>query len=137
MSRLIQVRGAVRLEPFERMGGQAFSVTRAHVVASLGSPQRESQNAVGLYELDYGSIVYRFQLSGRLEEITAEAAVLHVDNVSVPFTNLETFVCSHDSAAFRRAGFVVSPRFGLAFDPGEPSWVTALARHCLPQWEAL
>ena len=26
---------------------------------------------------------------------------------------------------------------GLAFDPGEPSWVTALARHCLPQWEAL
>ena len=40
-------------------------------------------------------------------------------------------------AAVGRAGFVVSPRFGLAFDPGEPSWVTALARHCLPQWEAL
>ena len=119
------------------MGGQAFSGTRAHLVARLGSPQREFQNDVGLYELDYGSIVYRFQLSGRLEEITAEAAVLHVDNVSVPFTNLETFVCSHDTAAIRRAGFVVSPRFGLAFDPGEPSWVTALARHCLPQWEAL
>jgi len=127
----------MRLEPFERVDGRAFSVTRADLVASQGSPQRESQNAVGLYELDYGNVVYRFQLSGRLEEVTAEAPVLHVDNVSVPFTNLETFVCSHDSAAFRRAGFVVSPRFGVAFDPREPSWVTALAHHCLPQWEVL
>ena len=127
----------MRLEPFKRVDGRAFSVTRANLVASLGPPQRESQNGVALYELDYGTVVYRFQLSGRLEEVTAEAPVLHVDNVSVPFTSLETFVRSHDSAAFQRARFVVSPRFGLAFDPGEPSWVTALARHCLPQWEAL
>jgi len=127
----------MRLEPFQRVHGRAFSVTRADVVASLGPPHRQSQNGVGLYELDYGTVVYRFQLSGRLEEVTADAPVLHVDNVSVPFTGLATFVCSHDAAAFRRAGFVVSPRFGLAFDPREPSWVTALARHCLPQWEAL
>ena len=127
----------MRLEPFESVDGRAFSVTRADLVASLGSPQRESQNGVGLYELDYGTVVYRFQLSGRLEEVTVEAPVLHVDNVSVPFTSLETFVCSQDGASFRRAGFVVSPRFGLAFDPREPSWVTALARHCLAQWEAL
>jgi hypothetical protein len=127
----------MRLEPFERVDGQAFSATRTDVVASRGPPQRQSQNGVGLYELDYGTVVYRFQLSGRLEEITAAAPVLHVDNVSVPFTSLETFVCSQDPATFRRAGFVVSPRFGLAFDPREPSWVTALARHCLPQWEAL
>ena len=127
----------MRLNPFEQVDGRAFSVTRADLVASLGPPQRESQNGVGLHELDYGTVVYRFQLSGRLEEVTAEAPVLHLDNVSVPFTSLETFVRSHDSEAFQRGGFVVSPRFGLAFDPGEPSWVTALARHCLPQWEAL
>jgi len=46
------------------MGGQAFSGTRAHLVARLGSPQRESQNAVGLYELDYGTIVIRGTGSG-------------------------------------------------------------------------
>ena len=38
---------------------------------------------------------------------------------------------------FRRAGFVVSPAFGLAFDPTEPPWVTALAAHCLAEWRAL
>ena len=127
----------MRVEPFERVDGRPFSVTRADLVASLGPPQREFQNGVGLYELDYGTVVYRFQLCGRLEEVTAEAPVLHLDNVSVPFTGLETFVCSHDAAAFRRAGFVVSPRFGLAFDSSEPALVTALARHCLRQWEAL
>lgn len=36
-----------------------------------------------------------------------------------------------------RARFVVSPLYGIAFDPFEPAWVTALARHCIPQWEAL
>jgi hypothetical protein len=125
----------MRVESFERVDGRCFSTTRAEVVASLGPPPRESQNGVGLYELDYGTVVYRFQLSGRLEEVTAQAPVLHVDNVSVPFASLETFVCSHDAAAFRRAGFVVSPRFGLAFDPSEPFWVTALARHCLVRWK--
>jgi hypothetical protein len=127
----------MRLEPFERVDGGSFSTTRAEVVASLGPPPRESQNDVGLYELDYGTVVYRFQLSGRLEEVTVDAPVLHVHNVSVPFASLKTFVCSHDEAAFRRSGFVVSPRLGLAFDPSEPSWVTALARHCLVRWEEL
>jgi hypothetical protein len=55
----------------------------------------------------------------------------------VPFASLEAFVCEHDPLSFRRAGFVVSPRFGLAFDPSEPAWVTALARHCLAEWRAL
>ena len=43
----------------------------------------------------------------------------------------------NDSAAFERAGFLVSPRYGIAFVPDEPGWLTALARHCLPQWEAM
>ena len=29
------------------------------------------------------------------------------------------------------------PRFGLAFVPADPDWVTALARHCIPTWRAL
>jgi hypothetical protein len=110
----------MHLEPFERVDGRCFSATRAEVGASLGPPPRESQNGLGLYELDYGTVVFRFQLSGWLEEVTFDAAVLHVDNVSVPFASLETFVCSHDVAAFRRAGFIVSPRLGLAFDPANP-----------------
>ena len=48
----------MRLEPYEQVDGRAFSLTRADVVASLGPPHRESQNGVGLYELDYGTVVY-------------------------------------------------------------------------------
>ena len=44
---------------------------------------------------------------------------------------------AHDGEAFERAGFVVSPRWGLAFAPDCPDWVTALASHCIPTWRAL
>jgi hypothetical protein len=33
-----------------------------------------------------------------------------------------------DSAAFERAGFVVSPKFGLAFAPESPTWVDGLGQ---------
>ena len=95
------------------------------------------RNGVGLDEMDYGDVVYRFQASGRLEEITLQAQVVAIGNVVVPFDALAAFVRGQDGEAFERAGFLVSPRFGLAFDPTEPFWVTALARHCIPEWEAL
>ena len=87
--------------------------------------------------MDYGDVVYRFQDSGRLEEITQEAEVVTLGKVAVPFASLAGFIRAQDPDAFERAGFLVSPGFGLAFDPGEPFWVTALARHCIPEWEAL
>jgi hypothetical protein len=127
----------MRLEPFESVDGCAFAVSQADVVRTRGVPARAARNGVGLDELDYGSVVYRFQDNGRLEEVTAQAPVLDLGTVAVPFATLEAFIVDQDPTAFRRAGFVVSPRFGLAFDPSEPCWVTALARHCLPQWEAL
>jgi hypothetical protein len=52
----------------------------------------------------------------------------------LPFASLEAFIQEQDPLAFRRAGFLVSPAYGLAFDPTEPCWVTALAKHCLAQW---
>jgi hypothetical protein len=58
-------------------------------------------------------------------------------NVAVPFESLAAFIRHQDAEAFERAGFLVSPAFGLAFDPTEPFWVTALARHCIPEWRAL
>lgn len=127
----------MHLSPFVSVDGHAFSLSREEVLRLLGKPSSEARNEVGLNELDYGRIVFRFQDSGRLEEITLEAPVLDLGAVAVPFGSLEAFIDAQDPAAFRRAGFVVSPQFGLAFDPREPCWVTALARHCLPQWEAL
>src|SRR5690349_12585796 len=98
----------MRLEPFESVDGCAFTALRADVVATRGAPAREARNGVGLEELDYGSVVYRFQDNGRLEEITAQAPVLDLGAVAVPFASLEAFVADQDPAAFRRAGFLVS-----------------------------
>jgi hypothetical protein len=127
----------MRLLPFESVDGVPFSTTPEQLRARHGRPGREGRNAVDLDELDYGRVVYRFQASGRLEEVTMQAPVLHLRAVAVPFAALAAFVRAEDPAAFGRAGFVVSPRFGIAFDPADPAWVTALAAHCLPQWRAL
>ena len=127
----------MKLVPFVSVGPTLFSATRDDVVRARGVPRSEVRNDVGLTALDYGDAVFRFQDSGRLEEVTLPTPVLHLGVVAVPFARLEAFVETQDAGAFRRAGFLVSPRFGVAFDPLEPFWVTALARHCLGEWVAL
>lgn len=127
----------MHLIPYENVNGMPFTATRADVLRVHGQACSEVRNNVGLTALDYGQMVYRFQDSGRLEEVTARAPVLHLGNVAVAFANLAAFVRANDVEAFERAGFLVSPRYGIAFVPQEPCWVTALARHCLAQWEAL
>ena len=125
------------LQPFVAFGGMPFDLSVDGLLALLGPPDRCSRNAAGLNAYDYGHSVLRFQDSGRLEEITKRASLLQLGTVVVPFSALPGFVRSQDDEAFERAGFLVSPSFGLAFVPDEPDWVTALARHCLPTWRAL
>ena len=127
----------MHLQPYESVNGVPFTATRDDVIRAHGQPRSESRNAVGLTALDYGDVVCRFQDSGRLEEVTARAEVLHLGTVAVPFRDLAAFVQSSDSTAFDRAGFLVSPLYGIAFVPDEPCWVTALARHCVGEWEAI
>lgn len=127
----------MRLDPHESVDGLAWTTTPEQLQMLLGPPLRRARNGVELNEWDYGEVVYRFQDGGRLEEVTRQAPVLHLGALAVPFGQLAAFVAAHDGQHFRRGGFIVSPRWGLAFDPAEPAWVTALARHCLPQWLAL
>ena len=127
----------MKLQPFEQVDTVSFAASTDDVLREYGQPWRAARNGVGLNELDYGDVVYRFQDSGRLEEITSRAEVVSIGNVVVPFEMLAAFLRGQDPDAFERAGFLVSPAYGLAFDPSEPFWVTALARHSLPQWRAL
>lgn len=127
----------MHLEPFTRVDGIPFTAARADIIRAHGQPLCESRNDVGLSALDYGAVVYRFQDSGRLEEVTARTEVLHLGSLAVPFRDLAAFVSAHDAGVFKRAGYLVSPRYGIAFVPSEPCWVTALAWHCLGAWEAL
>jgi hypothetical protein len=127
----------MKLEPFVRVDDTLFSVSSEDIVRVRGKPWRALRNGLGLNEMDYGDVVYRFQDCGRLEEITLQAEVVTIGNVVVRFETLAAFVRTHDAEAFERCGFLVSPGFGLAFDPSEPFWVTSLARHCLGEWKAL
>jgi len=127
----------LKLQPYVKVDDIPFTVSSDDIVRSRGKPWRSLRNGVGLNELDYGHVVYRFQDGGRLEEVTVEAEIVALGNVVVPFDTLAAFIRRHDPEAFERAGFLVSPQFGLAFDPAEPFWVTALARHSIPEWKAL
>jgi len=126
-----------RLAPYEAFGDVPFAFGVEDLVARFGPPNRHARNEVALNEYDYGHSVFRFQDSGRLEEITRRAPVLQIGSIAIPFAALEAFVREQDADSFERAGFVVSPLYGLAFVPAEPDWVTALARHCIPTWRAL
>jgi hypothetical protein len=125
------------LQPYVQVDGTPFSVSSADIERERGKPWRAGRNGVGLNELDYGEVIYRFQDCGRLEEITLQARVVKLGNIAVPFEALAGFIRGQDPEAFDRAGFLVSPAFGVAFDPAEPFWVTALARHCIAEWEKL
>ena len=127
----------MKLDPFVQVDDTLFSVSRNELVRRKGPPLRRSVNDVALEVFDYGGVVYRFQVSGRLEEVTTRAPVVHIGEIAIPFRALAGFVKEQDPEVFARVGFLVSPRFGLAFVPADPDWVTALARHCLPTWHAL
>lgn len=125
------------LTPFKAFDGIPFTLGIEDLIADLGLPDRCARNAVALNEYDYGHSVFRFQDNGRLEEITKRTPALQIGAVVVPFTALAGFIRHQDDGAFERAGFLVSPAFGIAFVPQEPDWVTALARHCIPTWRRL
>ena len=127
----------MHLQPYDCVDGTLFSITREDLLRQRGQPRSQARNEVGLTALDYGDVVFRFQDCGRLEEVTVWAEVLHLDEVAVPFGALAGFVRGHDALLFGRAGFLVSPAFGIAFVPAEPCWVTALARHAVAQWERI
>jgi hypothetical protein len=127
----------MNLVPFRSVDSTPFTTSREQLLRTRGRPLREQRNDVGLNEMDYHSVVFRFQDNGRLEEITLQAPVLTLGSVAVPFQALAGFVREQDPEAFERAGFLVSPRLGIAFDPSEPHWVTALAAHCIAEWRKL
>ena len=127
----------MKIQPYVAVDDLAFSMGSGELLARKGTPLHSSRNSVGLTEMDYGDSVFRFQDCGRLEEVTKRARLIQLPDAAVPFQFLEGFVRSQDPASFERAGFVVSPRFGLAFAPASPDWVTALAQHCIETWRSL
>jgi len=74
----------VKLHPFLSVDDTPFSATWEEVQHARGKPIRTCRNAVGLNELDYDDVVFRFQDNGRLEEVTRRASTVTFGTVVVP-----------------------------------------------------
>ena len=127
----------MRIVPFESVGEIKFSASREDVIAALGQPDQEVSNKIGLLELKYQNIIVRLDKSGSIEEITAHAPALNLGKNCILFAELAAYIHQHDHSVFKSVGFLVSPNFGLAFDPDYPSWVTAIIKHSVNLWRAV
>jgi len=125
----------MKLEPYVLVDTTPFSASRNRSWRK-GPALKELRNGVGLNELDYGAVVYRFQTvegwkkcpcelrSSTSEPLTCRSQVLRPSfwqRMSQPL-----------NAQVHRQSEV-----GLAFDPNCPTWVTALAAHCIDTWRAI
>jgi hypothetical protein len=127
----------VKLTPYVQVDDVPFTATPGELLSRKGKPALTGRNGVGLEEMGYGDSVFRFKESGRLEEVTQQTSVIQLPHAAVPLKFLGRFMREQDPASFERGGFIVSPKFGFAFAPESPGWVTALAEHCIETWRAL
>jgi hypothetical protein len=115
----------------------SFGIGRDDLISLLGVPEGERKPRLWAIELRYPTGIYRFDSDGRLKEISVDVSELEIDGESVLFENLRAFLEQRDNETFERVGFLVSPRFGLAFDQFFPSWVTAFPHEELQLWQSI
>jgi hypothetical protein len=127
----------MRIEPFSMLDDVSLSANRDELSQLLGAPVSNNVNRLGLDEFDYGGQVFRFEPSGFLSEVTIKAERVEFGQISVPFTALADFISSNDPDSFEKYGFIVSPAYGVAFDPEHRPWVTVLTRGGLDEWKKL
>jgi hypothetical protein len=125
----------MKIELYKKVGEVSLEVREDELLRDLGEPNSKSTNRIGLIEFDFGSRVFRFDPSGTLEEVTIESEVVELESASITFKYLAARLKSEDSEVFERYGFIVSPKFGLAFDPKYSPWVTVLTKKGLEAWQ--
>jgi hypothetical protein len=127
----------MKIRPFEAVGKVEFGMNRDAIINAFGAAVRESLSRRGETELHYANACCRFDSSSKLVEVTTNAPVVEFGSVAVPFNALASYVKQQDAAASEKVGFIVSPEFGVAFDPNFSSWVTAFSRERLQLWQAI
>lgn len=125
----------MKIEPYKKAGELSLELRESELLNLLGDPNRKSTNSIGLVEFDFGSNVFRFDPSGVLNEVTVESEVIELESVSIPFKYLAAHLKSEDAEVIEKYGFIVSPQFGLAFDPEHSPWVTVLTKKGLAAWQ--
>ncbi|MGM0768353.1 MAG: hypothetical protein ACQEV6_10020 [Pseudomonadota bacterium] len=127
----------MRIQPYSKLGHVSLGISRDELELMLGVPFAKRTNRVGLEELDYGDSVYRFESSGLLSEVTIEAVHVEFGKIGVPFANLAEFIASNDPDSVEKHGFILSPGYGVVFDPEDRPWVTVLTERGFEAWAKL
>lgn len=126
----------MKIDPYTSAAGLPFGSSPDAIANFLGQPAQQTTNNIDLLEWDYGDSVVRFNAAQQVVEITLAADFVEIDNIAIPFRNLLDFIEVNDPGMFHRVGFVVSPAYGLAFDPEQAPWITAFAHGELQQWQS-
>jgi hypothetical protein len=136
----------MRIVPYSTAHGVPFGASEESVVSILGSEFQKKLSREGLIELVYEA--YTFRLS-RDEQVLVEATLdseyfeiegcrLHSTKKNeISFVEMGYAVAKLDNVSFEAHGFIVSPKFGVAFDPHFPSWLTVFAKGELNAWRNL
>lgn len=77
--------GVMKLLPFTAVDGLPFGATAEIVSELFGPPSSTTLSRKGERELFYANARYRFDASGNLAEVSADAPAVHIGSVSVPF----------------------------------------------------
>ena len=136
----------MKIIPYEHVSGVAFGASPKKASAIFGKPEQTARRTDDRrLEVVFPSLVCRFDARSRLVEVTASSDSFEIQGCrirpnkgrTVAFSQLGFAVGKLDPASFIVNGFIVSPRFGIAFDPDQPNCVTAFSKSELVGWEKL
>jgi hypothetical protein len=134
----------MRVIPYISIADIPFGCTEEVVISTCGVPHRREIDRLERLELVYESQTFRLAGdTGKLVEVTACSEYFEIDNCKMPnskrnevaFVELGYAVARLDQDSFLAHGFFVSPRFGIAFDPHFPPYLTIFARSELYAWQ--
>jgi hypothetical protein len=120
--------------PYKSVFGIEFESTPEQIAETLGKPVRAEKTAVWAHEMQYKEKTLRFNQQKKCKEVSADLPQIEIDGEKTPFKQLKTFIKNNDDKSFETVGFIVSPKYGMAFDPHFKSWVTFFAKSELKNW---
>ncbi len=129
---------SMRFTPYKEVLGICFGTLEATIIEIHGKPERVGENRLGSKELIFPDKIFRLRPSdGALHEITIDSEYFQLEGREIGFADLGFFVAKHDLNSFEASGFVVSPKYGIAFDSHHNYFLTIFCEADLKEWEKL
>lgn len=125
----------MKIIPFKKVIDVSFGDSKVDIISKHGKAERESENSVESKELVYSDKIFRFRHEAEtLHEVTLNSEYFDLDGREIGFAGLGFFIAKNDTSSFKTNGFLVSPKYGLAFDPHDKYFLTVFCQADLERW---